>query len=297
MNLRYLLAAPIAALMMINSTQAAVATITALDVRSGGIFGHDDNVGVAPQSGNLTINGADADGSVIVADPLDIRFTYDLLDLDGDSTANDSVTFTLRAEKIGEEGGNLRTFNQGFDTGFGNLNDLQVSVVNVTGTTTDAGDFIVFDGFIGAAVGFGGNGDLDSSATINGDSVSVISPSTGSFQFLIEALDFEPTPTVTFDDSVRNGIGTIVARHYDLQFSTTDVDPGVDGDFDGDLDVDGADFLGYQINDPSEIPTWEANYGNGTAVPSIAGVPEPSSLLLCVLGGVAGMSATRRRSY
>ena len=198
---------------IIPEVNAGTSEIIALDVRANGIFGHDPNVS------DITINGA-APAGTVVADPLNIALTYSNLDLDEDGTANDAVTFTLKAEKNGMEGGNLRVFNQGIDTGFGNLSDTMVTVTDVSGTTSDMGMEIVFDGFIGAAVGFGGNGDLISSAEINGQPVNVNSPSTGAFQFVIADIDFDATPSVTFDNSVRDGIGTIVARHYDLQFST-----------------------------------------------------------------------------
>lgn len=191
-------------------------TITALDVRANGVFGHPDVSGV-------TVNGLAPAGTVI-ADPINIAMTYSNLDLDGDSSANDAVTFTLTFTKFGTDGGNLRAFNQGVDTGFGNLNDVQVSISSVSGTTTDSGDPIVFDGFTGAAIGAGRTGDIDTTADINGTSVNVANPDTGSFQFLIGAVDFALTPTVTFDNSSTIG-GSVVGRHYDLQFSTISAIP------------------------------------------------------------------------
>ena len=196
------------------SSNAGTATITALDVRANGIFGHDDNVS------GVQVNGADP-GPTVAADPINVELTYSNLDIDGDATPNDSVSFTLTATGGTNAAGDpfQRIFNQGIDTGFGNLNDVQLSVTDVSGMTTDLGMPIVFDGFTGAAAGFGGNGDLISSVMINGETVSVNSPNTGAFQFLVQAIDFDATPTVTFDGSVRDGIGTVVARHYDLQFS------------------------------------------------------------------------------
>ncbi len=187
---------------------AETVTIEALDLRQDGVFGHDANVsGVsAPPFGP--------------GDPLDWTMTYSNLALDSDMIADDSVTFTVRATKFGTDGGALRAFNQGVDTGFGELNDVEFSVILAAFQTTTDGDEIVFDGFTGGAVGFGGNGDVISEATVNGTTVSVNSPTTGAFQFLVQAVDFDPTATIQYDNSVRTGIGTIVARHHDLQFST-----------------------------------------------------------------------------
>ncbi len=59
------------------------------------------------------------------------------------------------------------------------------------------------------------------------------------------------------------------------------------GDFDGDGDVDGADFLVWQRTDGSVsgLSDWQGNYGFGSLAASAASnvaVPEPSSLLLCL---------------
>ena len=58
------------------------------------------------------------------------------------------------------------------------------------------------------------------------------------------------------------------------------------GDFDGDLDVDGSDFLLWQRTDGSAagLAAWQSNYGN-SQLASAATVPEPSSWLLLSLGG------------
>jgi hypothetical protein len=110
--------------------------------------------------------------------------------------------------------------NQGSDTGFGNLNGIEFSVVNVSGTTTDSGDAIVFDGFLGAALGAGGGVATTNTVDINGTTASVTLPG-GGFSFSTDAVDFALTPTVTFDNSSRSAnSGTVVARHFDLQFST-----------------------------------------------------------------------------
>lgn len=208
MKLRYLLTTTAIALLMVSSANAASVIIDALDVRSTGVFGHNANItnpaGIGP--GNTT------------ADPLDWVIPYMNLDLDGDGSANDTVTFTLRASG----GTNQRAFNQGVDTGFGNLNGVIFSVVNVSGTTTDNGDMIVFDGFTGGAVGGGifNGSNADRTAEINGVPVSISTVGSG---FAVDAVDFAAvTPTILYDNSGGTN-GSIVARHHDLQFSTVPV--------------------------------------------------------------------------
>jgi len=70
--------------------------------------------------------------------------------------------------------------------------------------------------------------------------------------------------------------------------------PGLLGDFDGDTDVDGADFLLWQ-RDPSNknLSDWENNYGSVSAGATLGVVPEPSSFGLAFLG--IGWLAIRRK--
>ena len=61
------------------------------------------------------------------------------------------------------------------------------------------------------------------------------------------------------------------------------------GDFDGDGDVDGSDFLKWQQDGGSagELADWVASYGDPNNVAASASVPEPASLLLFVFGCLA----------
>ncbi len=73
---------------------------------------------------------------------------------------------------------------------------------------------------------------------------------------------------------------------------------GTDGDFDGDSDVDGADFLEWQRNlgDATNLGLWESNYGTpAPAIAAAAAVPEPASLLLA--GAMAMLVLSRRTLF
>ena len=77
------------------------------------------------------------------------------------------------------------------------------------------------------------------------------------------------------------------------------------GDFDGDGDVDGADFLTWQVgfptapHDAAGYALWESNYGfgSGPGNGSLSGsaVPEPSTIVLFGLVSLIGLVATKRR--
>lgn len=73
------------------------------------------------------------------------------------------------------------------------------------------------------------------------------------------------------------------------------------GDFDGDLDVDGDDFLKWQRGESpnpysmSDLTNWEENYGVAPHLSSTAAsVPEPSTSVTTILGI---MIVTRRRRH
>lgn len=54
-------------------------------------------------------------------------------------------------------------------------------------------------------------------------------------------------------------------------------------DFDRDLDVDGADLLAIQREDPSLVSLWHTQYGsNANELPAGQTVPGPSSVLLLI---------------
>lgn len=93
-----------------------------------------------------------------------------------------------------------------------------------------------------------------------------------------------------------------VAYYFDnFRFETPSA--GLDGDFDGDNDVDGRDFLSWQRGDSTngtiggpvsaaDLLEWQNAY-NGGALVATSTIPEPSSLVL--LGSLSFLAITRRR--
>jgi PEP-CTERM motif-containing protein len=92
-----------------------------------------------------------------------------------------------------------------------------------------------------------------------------------------------------------NGDGSICrgAFRY-VHVSTTSI-PEPSADFDSDADVDGADFLYWQLiaGSKSDLADWQEDFGDTSSPAEIAIIPEPSTLLLGALA-TAGLLVKRR---
>ena len=91
-----------------------------------------------------------------------------------------------------------------------------------------------------------------------------------------------------FDTAIYNQASTFTPP---TQSTIPDSPVGTPGDFDGDSDVDGRDFLLWQRGygseyDANHLTEWQANYGSPSGpIVGVTAVPEPSTaLLLLVLG-------------
>lgn len=97
-------------------------------------------------------------------------------------------------------------------------------------------------------------------------------------QFSLLTQDFGPNPAV---DEMRFG----------TQLADVMVLPP-NGDYDGDHDIDGQDFLVWQRGDSptalsqSELTAWAEHYGNPVAMSASSTIPEPMSLAIILTGSV-----------
>ena len=157
---------------------------------------------------------------------------------------------------------------------------------------------INFDGVNSGSAGFVGEGAAGTgwqTATVSGTI-----PATAT-----EFLAFGLIVDGGFGGSPANADGTGVALYVDNILITAGEESI--GDFNSDENVDGTDFILWQqrfMNPPpfnpiletdaQDLVDWNDNYG--TMAPAISAVPEPTSLVLCLLGGVAALASSRRRS-
>ena len=127
----------------------------------------------------------------------------------------------------------------------------------------------------------------------------------------IDLLNFTPTDGDTFD-VVTAGLGItdigLELTGDDTNFSKSIVGggsilrltygtAGLAGDFDGDGDVDGQDFLLWQ-RDPGvgNLGDWESNFGTVTAsAANSAAVPEPGAIVSLVVGLMAVVGVMRQK--
>jgi hypothetical protein len=96
-----------------------------------------------------------------------------------------------------------------------------------------------------------------------------------------------PNPTFNFILWTDQGLTDVT----DVITYTLATPPAGDpGDFDADEDVDGADFIAWQLGvgtefDAGDLADWRANFG--AQPPPVAAIPEPAAALLMVLGMLA----------
>lgn len=204
---KFLTTFAVAAMAFGSFANADTVNVDNLSLRNGAFVGGGASVVINTGPANNTTDATSLTWNLTVSD----------LDIDGDASANDAITFDIVATNS-SGGGIVRWFNQGIDNGFGNLSGVTMSVANVTGTATDSGLAIVFDGFTQAGAGMGSGDAHTRNVDANGTTLNLATTG-GGFQFVQAAADFSPAATVVWNNFGGTG-GSIVARQHDLQFST-----------------------------------------------------------------------------
>jgi len=147
----------------------------------------------------------------------------------------------------------------------------------------DAGEYdrVVVDGTLGAG-GVLAIGLVDGFAPAAGDRFDLLdfASASGSFALELPAL----APGLAWDASELLTTGALAVT---------------DGDFDGDLDVDGADFLAWQRGtaDATGYVLWQQQFGNEGAEAATNVVPEPGTWGLAAAAVLLGAGRRRRARW
>ncbi len=210
---------------------------------------------------------------------------------------------------------------------FANIQDLTTSSAAFVGLSTNTiastagialGDPIRFD-FADLPLVFG---DYYGAAFVNVDELGNVTPvlvssltadyiesPVGSGTYVPESnYDFDPSNPTDYNTSVSNFITENEFGHFyfgfdgagDANFTAYfdyDFPAGTPGDFDGDLDVDGRDFLIWQRGgsptslSATDLADWQSHYGMG-GLAAVSSIPEPGTL---AMGGLVGIGLMLRR--
>jgi Tol biopolymer transport system component len=139
--------------------------------------------------------------------------------------------------------------------------------------------------------------DVQGNLALDGDlNVTLLSGFTPSIGDSFNILDWGNLSGV-FDTINLPALGSGLAWVTHNLYTTGTLSVSLPGDFDGDGDVDGRDFLIWQRN-PSigDLADWQTNYGVGALTAASTAVPEPGMLGLISLAFV-GIAATWRKQF
>ncbi len=117
-----------------------------------------------------------------------------------------------------------------------------------------------------------------------------------------EVLTWSDDLAGTFDEVIVDSYFAALGIDFEISYGDDSiilsaVQAGIAGDFDGDGNVDGGDFLAWQ-RDPGvgDLADWQINYGTSAALSaSSSPVPEPATLLqLLTAGAMIGLARWKR---
>jgi T5SS/PEP-CTERM-associated repeat protein len=140
-------------------------------------------------------------------------------------------------------------------------------------------------------------GDFEFSGDLMVNLADGYSPQLGdSFPLATVSGEITGSPNTNLLPVLADGLAwELTAEEHEVVLSVIEA-PGLTGDFDGDGDVDGRDFLSWQ-RDPSigNLSDWQENYGSPTGLANAVAVPEPACMtILAACLGLVGVGQRAR---
>lgn len=124
---------------------------------------------------------------------------------------------------------------------------------------------------------------LNATAEGDGDNSVVYEDDPDGVSFRIIGIDHATVDEIENQFLLPNPEDTGFSFAY-IDFAAPPSVPELDLDLDNDGDVDGADFLLMQRQDPSLIPAWQSAYGSlAASADAITAIPEPNSAALLII--------------
>jgi hypothetical protein len=272
----------------------------------------DANDAVFDSGALLNLGDNVSPGTINSANGLTLDFGGNIVGFGTVNTPDDSATPLINNGHITGSDPNDTITLTGYVKGVGTLDNVVITGTDAPGFSpaTVIRGSVGYEGTLeieigGTSPGSGydqlnhilGAGIADLGGTLDVSLINDFTPSIGdTFEILTatavqDAFDTELLPTLAGDlqwvvDYQPSGVSLLVS---------------LPGDFDFDFDVDGHDFLEWQRGEVSIPPSaedlalWEEQFGNTSTFSLSTSAPEPSTLLLSLLG-LSALCITRRRS-
>ncbi len=280
----------------------------------------------SPLFGQVDLGGSSGGGVVSVQQNSTLILEAPILGDDGAISNSGVVRFrsggeitgltltTLNSGAVYNEGTSLLNFQGGNTYSTPLFNSGVLGVVGQTGdatvafesfTQTDSGTLVIdLGGTLSGqsdAISVQGDATLDGTLDIDlaagfvpvlGNSFEILTSPSGVITGQFDSISFPTNAGLVFD---------VLYNAKSVVLNVVASTGGLNGDFDQDLDVDGADFLRWQRGESpapfsaTDLSKWETNFGSASLNAISTAVPEPTTVVLLAIGMASSILLDRRR--